>query len=110
MSNKIGFFQVDNLIQARVPFMLMNMGPSLAGWYSSVTKMHVENYEILTNPIAAVTDLEAKKLPKDFAIVVVCDDGKKSTALYAELEKKAYTNVYLVDGGYQQMVTERTKS
>ncbi|MBC7421674.1 MAG: rhodanese-like domain-containing protein [Bdellovibrio sp.] len=90
--------------------MLINMGPSLAGWYSSVNKMHVENYEILTNPVSAIVDLEAKKIPKDFAIVVTCDDGKKSEALFIELQKKAYTNVYLVDGGYQQMMTERVKA
>jgi hypothetical protein len=29
--------------------------------------------------------------------------------LYKELEKMAYTNVYVVDGGYQQMVTERSE-
>ena len=90
--------------------MLINMGPSLAGWYTSVTKTHVENYEVLTNPAHAVIDLEAKKLPKDFAIVVVCDNGQKSSDLYLVLQKKTYTNVYLVDGGYQQMMTDRNKT
>lgn len=110
MLNNIGYFQLDNLIQARVPFMLINMGPSLSGWYTSVNKMHVENYEILTNQTAAIIDLEAKKLPKDFAIVVLCEDAKKSAIVYAQLAEKAYTNVYLVDGGYQQMMTERAKA
>ncbi len=109
MLNKINFFQLNNLIQTRIPFYLINMGPSFAGLYTSVYKMHVENYEVLTNSNQAIADLEAKKIPKDFAIVIACEDGQKSLALYQELEKKAYTNVYVVDGGYQQMMTERSE-
>jgi rhodanese-related sulfurtransferase len=85
------------------------MGPSFAGLYNSVFKMHVETYEILTNANQALADLEAKKIPKDFAVIVACDNGQKSNALFLELENKGYTNVYVVDGGYQQMMTERSQ-
>ena len=110
MLSKIGFFQLDNLIQNRIPFMLINMGPSIANWYTSIYQRHAENCENLTNVDQAAADLELKKIPKEFAIVLCCDDGKKSMALFEELAKKAYTNVYVVDGGYQQMMTERSQS
>lgn len=50
-----------------------------------------------------------KKLPKDYAIVLLCLDGSISLKLAQELENLAYTNVYVIDGGYQQMVTERSQ-
>ncbi|MBC7741866.1 MAG: rhodanese-like domain-containing protein [Bdellovibrionaceae bacterium] len=107
MLNSIGFFQLDNLIKSRIPFFFINMGPSLVGWYTSIFKMHVETYEILAQPEEALSAIEERKTPKDFAIVIACEDGQKSQSLFHELETKGYTNVYLVNGGHQQLVTER---
>lgn len=107
MLNKISFYQLDNLINNRVPFLFLNMSESLVSWYTSVSKMHLNTYEILTKPDQALPVLEERKAPKDYAIVLLCKDGSDSLRLYSELEKQGYTNVYLIDGGYQQMVTER---
>lgn len=89
--------------------MFYNMGPSLLDWYTSVSRMHLENYQCLLSSEQILTDLLQKKVPKDFAIVLLCEDGKTSLQLFSELEKQSYTNVYVIDGGYQQMVTERSQ-
>lgn len=107
MLNKISFYQLDNLINNRVPFLFLNMSESIIGWYTSVSKMHLNTYEILTSPEQVLPVLAEKKAPKDYAIVLLCKDGSDSLKLYTELEKQNYTNVYVIDGGYQQMVTER---
>ncbi len=107
MLNNIGFFQLDNLIKSRIPFFFINMGPSLVSWYTSIYKMHVETYEILAQPEEALAAIQEKKIPKDFAIVIACEDGQKSQSLYHELGEEGYTNVYLVNGGHQQLMTER---
>lgn len=107
MLNKINFYQLDNLINNRVPFLFFNMSESLVDWYSSVSRMHVNTYQILLKPDQVLPVLEEKKAPKDYAIVLLCADGSDSLKLYAELEKRDYTNVYVIDGGYQQIVTER---
>ena len=52
--------------------------------------------------------LETKNVAKDAAIILLCTDGQTSLIIFQALEKKGYTNVYLVDGGYQQMMTERS--
>jgi rhodanese-related sulfurtransferase len=109
MLNKINFFQLDNLICNRVPFMFYNLSSSVAGWYNSVNKMHVQNYEKMVKAEDVVPDLLNNKVPKEYAIVLLCPDGRISMKLYSELEKMAYTNVYVVDGGYQQLVTERSQ-
>ena len=112
MLNKIGFFQIDNLIGNRVPFLFFNMSESLIPWYNnhnSLSKMHLETYEIMTTPAEIDSILEAKKAPKDYAIVLLCADGTESLEMYGKLQEKAYTNVYVVDGGYQQMMTDKSQ-
>ncbi len=108
--NKISYFQFDNLVKNRVPFTLLNLGPSLVPLYSSVYKAHLENQEILTDVLHHDQVLSEKKVPKDGALVLICEDGQKSSKLFIDLEKKAYTNVYLVDGGYQQLMTKRSEA
>ena len=107
MLNKLGFFQLDNLINNRVPFLFYNMSESIAPWYTSVSKLHVQNYEKLMPPSEIKTHIEQQKTPKDYAIVLLCKDGKQSLELYQQLVDSAYTNVYVINGGYQQIVTER---
>jgi rhodanese-related sulfurtransferase len=109
MLNKISFFQLDNLINNRVPFLFLNMSQSVVPWYTSVSRMHIESYEIMTTEADLCTALESKKAPKDYAIVLLCQDGQSSLKAYSQLEKLGYTNVYVIDGGYQQMVTERSQ-
>lgn len=110
MLNKISYFQFDNLVKNRVPLTLLNLGPSLQALYTSIYKAHLENYEILIDETSVFQALEEKKVPHDAAIVLICEDGLKSSQLFMQLEKKAYTNVYLIDGGYRQLMTERAEA
>lgn len=110
MLNKINFFQLDNLIRNRIPFILLNLGPSLKELYSSVYKLHVEANEVLTDFEKVMDVLAEKKAPKDAPLLLICQDGEKSAALFKDLQAKAYTNVYLIDGGYQQLMTERAQA
>jgi rhodanese-related sulfurtransferase len=92
--NKIGFYQFDNLVRNRIPFFLINLGQDLSHWYESIFKQHLL---VLMN----------EKIPKDFPIVLLCQNGKESQKTYEGLIRKGYTNVYLIDGGIQQMMTEK---
>lgn len=107
MPNKLGFYQLDNLISNRVPFLFFNMSESILSWYTSVSKMHLETYQILTTSDCIIAIITEKKAPKDYAIVLLCNDGLVSLKVNTDLEKLGYTNVYVIDGGYQQLVTER---
>lgn len=108
MLNKIGFFQLDNLINNRVPFLFLNLsGHSLTGMYTIMSRMHLQTYEVMTDAEGIQSELESRKVPTDHAIVLLCPDGKLSMKIYEDLTKKHYTNVYVVDGGYQQMMTEK---
>lgn len=71
--------------------------------------MHLESYEILISSNDVLTHLVQKNAPKDVAIVLLCNDGSESLKISEELKKMTYTNVYVINGGYQQMVTERNQ-
>ena len=110
MMNKINYFQFDNLVKNRVPFTLLNLGTSLVPLFISVYKAHVEAHEVMTDPAQALVTLDEKKVPKDGAVLVICQDGRLSSNLSMQLEEKGYPNVYLIDGGYQQLMTERSEA
>jgi rhodanese-related sulfurtransferase len=106
MLNLINFFQFDNLVRNRVPFLFINLHESLVPLFTLLEKMHIQTYERLLTPAEVLLHIEENKIPLDYAIVLICQDGKTSQELCANLEKKSYTNVYVVNGGYQQLVTE----
>ncbi|MES2802761.1 MAG: rhodanese-like domain-containing protein [Bdellovibrionota bacterium] len=105
--NKIGYYQLNNLIENRVPFLFFNFGPDVGPWYKSIQKLHVEAWQVMLDESQIQAELDSRKIPKDFAVLLLCPDGKQSVRIAEDLEKKGYTNVYLIDGGYQQMVTDR---
>jgi rhodanese-related sulfurtransferase len=107
MLNKIGYYQFDNLVKNRIPFMFINMGEDVSSWYQSIYKLHIQTYQILTTLDQAETLLIEKQIPKDFAILLLCQNGKQSENFTGYLERNGYTNVYLVDGGIQQMMTDK---
>ncbi len=105
--NKIGFYQFDNLVQGRIPFMFLNLSHDVSNWYNSIYKLHIETYQVCLKEADIEQELKTRQIPLDFAILVLCDDGQKSEKIAQNLHKKGYTNVYMINGGYQQMMTER---
>ena len=111
MLNRIGFFQFDNLIRNRIPFLFLNMtSEDLSAGYTSIYKTHIENNHRLTQPENVLKDYLNPGLSKDTAIVLMCLDGAKSSQIATEFEKNGYTNVYVIDGGHQQLMTERSEA
>jgi rhodanese-related sulfurtransferase len=110
MLNKIGFYQFNNLVQNRIPFMFLNLGADLSNWYTSIYKIHVQTHQTLTTLDQAEAVLIERSIPKDFAILLVCQNGLQSAQFGQYLQKQHYTNVYVVDGGIQQMMTDRAQS
>ncbi len=108
MLNQIGFYQLDNLIQNRIPFLFLNFAEDISGWYQSIYKLHVETNQVLLKEADLLNELDHRKIPKDFAILLLCPNGQLSTQLSHKLDQLGYTNVYLIDGGYQQLVTDRS--
>ena len=105
--NIIGFYQLDNLVRNRIPFLLINLGQDLSHWYESIFKQHLLTQQRRIDSLEIESMLMNEKIPKDFPIVLLCQNGKESYKSYDSLFRKGYTNVYLIDGGIQQMMTEK---
>ncbi|MFZ3228810.1 MAG: rhodanese-like domain-containing protein [Pseudobdellovibrio sp.] len=111
MLNRIGFFQFENLVKNRIPFLFLNLTKEdLSLWHTSLYKTHLENNQKFVTFETITNDYLNANLSKDTAIVLMCTDGTNSLEIASEFGKNSYTNVYVIDGGYQQLMTERSSS
>lgn len=104
---KLNFFQLNNLIRNHVSFLFYNLSTSIVDWFDVLSKIHVRNLEIISSAEEVLPDIENRKLPKDFSIIILCEDGVISEQLIKQLEEQGYTNIFSVDGGRKQMDQER---
>ena len=108
--NQLGYFQFDNLIQNRVPFILLNLGVSLDHLYSGFWAMHLQNVNTPCLPNEAVAKVTEKKVPNHYAIVIIDTDGSQSKNLIPSLEKAGFTNTYYVKDGLHGLEKERQQA
>lgn len=106
--NSIGYFQFNNLLQSRIPLILVLLDPiDLKPWYNSLVRMHLDNVSILCEPDTTLGIIKEKNLPAHFAILILDMHGEKSPSVTEELERSGYTNVYYVKGGFLGISAEK---
>jgi rhodanese-related sulfurtransferase len=106
--NEIGYFQFDNLVQNRVPFVLLSFDIDFSAFYSlTVPQRHLESQLISSSKDKAIEVLKSKSIAPETPIVLVCSQGKVSGRVASLLEKKGFTNVFLVQGGYEALMKDR---
>ncbi len=102
--NSIGFFQFDNLIKNRIPFVLINLTDKPVQIYTqSLYQQHLTKVEILTTSLQVLPDLNLRQHPKHEALLVLCSDGSTSPTIAKELEQMGYLNVFYVEGGLRTL-------
>ncbi len=102
----ISYFQFENLIRSRVPFVLFSWGFEFKGWFKNIEQMHLEQVLRRADQIALLLPELQKNLEQP--IVLVCRDGKESKAQMEKLEAVGFKNVYFVLGGYSEMENDRS--
>lgn len=109
--NKIGYFQLDNLLQSRVPCLLVVYDNiDLAPWYNSVIKHHLEAISMNLEPHQGLDVIQSKNFTSDHSIIVIDRDGSKAQMLVEQLEEQGFTNVFYVTGGFEQLSKERSEA
>jgi len=101
--SQIGFFQFDNLVRSRVPFFLIHEQIPFSEIYGPVEKMHLEARSVLvdfTQPIAAaLKEMQERRIPKAFPIVILSKDGNAGQDWLKTLESEGYNQAcWVVDG------------
>lgn len=104
----IGFFQFDNLVRNRVPFYFISTGISFDEVYSGPELEHLKRYrtEVTFEVSEILKDLEQKNLPKHHAVLVLCEDGKRSKSLADQLGEAGYSNCFYVLDGWAGIKAE----
>ncbi|WP_291515621.1 rhodanese-like domain-containing protein [Bdellovibrio sp. ArHS] len=108
MFNTIGYFQFNNLIQGRIPMLLVLLDNiDLNPWFNHVTRLHLENITVHSQPDDVLSLIQQRKLPLHYAVLVLDNDGAKSANVVASLEKAGFTNAYYIKGGFAELSTDR---
>ena len=105
----VGYFQFDNLVKGRVPFLLLRPSIDVEAPYGIMEKMHLRNFSVVIEKLEmpeAQTALDERKARKEDPIVVLDENGKQSEKLAHELTVAGYINVYFVLGGWQEILHE----
>jgi rhodanese-related sulfurtransferase len=101
----IGLFQLENLIHARTPFLLLDVRvfPQLV---ASPRVQACLDYAQVVPAQNLVEFLEASSVDKQSPIILFCEDGRLSWSQAGVLESKGYTQVYVVEGGTDGLLRE----
>lgn len=104
---EIGLFQLENLILARVVFVLLDLRAAGAcSWPEEVSRCLSGSVKV--EPRHVREYLELNQVKKDSPFVLFCEDGKKSREVAAELTAIGYSNVYVVIDGLEGLLSELT--
>ncbi len=105
----IGYFQFDNLVKGRVPFLLLRPEMDVESVYGIMEKMHLRNFSLVLEKLEmpqAEAALSERKARKDDPIVVLDQDGEQSKKLAQALTDAGHLNVYFVLGGWSEILHE----
>lgn len=106
--NQIGYFQLDNLLQNRIPMLLVSLDPvDLNSWYNSLVNLHLKNITLECSENNAIDLIQEKKLASSHAIIVIDRDASKSPDIVKKLEALGYINAFFVQGGWLGISAER---
>lgn len=109
--NSIGFFQFNNLLQNRIPLVLVLLDTiDLKPWYNSIVHLHLDNISVFCEPENVLENIRQRNLPTHFAIVILDMHGHKSAQVTTKLEQIGFNNVYYVKNGFVGISEERQNS
>ncbi len=105
--SEISFFQFDNLIKNRVPFLLINYGVSLKNFSEGIFQAHIDKHMVNLKPEETVSYVKEKNIPQEQSMILICANGKASEKQAQVLESMGYKNVYFISGGFEKLSEEK---
>jgi hypothetical protein len=103
--SKISFFQFDNLVQNRIPFLLLHDGVDFFPVYPlSIERGHLEKWSFEVDFTGAPTNLMGRLaergLPASLPIVLLSKRDQDYQAWLKDLEKQGFSNIHYVENGW----------
>lgn len=108
--NEIGFFQFDNLIRNRIPFVLVNLGVDLQGFYKMpLYQNHLNGITVKATATEVSGILKNRNHPTHEAILVIAPENAQAIQLVDQLEGEGYANVFYVKDGVEGLKTDASR-
>lgn len=109
--NELFYFQLNNLIEGRIPFKFVQLSTNIEKNYGVLESSHIKTNSVYldsANSGDSVVKSIIQEFPnKETAFVILCQQGDKSKGIANNLEKVGYLNVYFVSGGLLQFEGDR---
>lgn len=108
---EIHFFQFDNLVQNRIPFVLLHEPFDFSALYPrSLERNHLEKWSFEVNfseaPTALSSRLAEKGLPSQLPIIMVAKSHQDLSSWIKNLEEQGFINLFYVAGGWVHLTYE----
>lgn len=107
--NQLSTFQFHHLVRGNVPFALIHTGLPFEKIFSGAELRHIEIYQLRVEKKSTAEEIAKlmtdKKVPKQYPILIVCDDGAWSEDMCTKLQS-AFQNCFFLEGGWNQLEKE----
>jgi hypothetical protein len=105
----IGTFQLMNLVQSRVPFILVRDSVEIEAKVGVLERMHLRNFSVVINAFSAeqiLDGLKGRQARFEDPIVLMDQEGHLGKTVAQELTSLGYQNVLFVVGGWKQVAAD----
>ena len=104
---EVTWFQFENLIKGRVPFLLINHGAEISNLFPVFHQAHVNSIAKDLAPEEVVSFVESGKFPKHYAVLVLCPTGEISSKTKSLLEQAGFNNVFYNSKGLTGLIAQK---
>ena len=102
---EIGLVQLENLILTRAQFLFLDLRTTVNSPLSlSIQEMLRTAIPLKAELVEAY--LETAKIAKEFPVVLLCEHGWESRLCAQRLEASGHSNIYVVSGGTEALLSE----
>lgn len=101
---EFGFFQLENLFLNPSRFLFLDLRTNRSPTVPAVDRL-LKTAEPVNAP-SVKNYVVAKKVDREFPVVLVCAEGHDSKIAAADLSKAGYINIYVVAGGVAGLLSE----
>lgn len=103
------WFQFDNLIKGRVPFLLINHGAELSNIYNGFYQTQLNSLTQTISPQQVAQYLAENKIPTHHAILILCPNGEESKKSKELIESLGFSNVFYHREGLTGLLADRAR-
>lgn len=112
---EIGFFQFDNLVRNRIPFLLVHpreIDP--ASVFGPVERDHLRRWSVGADlngdAGATLAEVAGRGIPKEIPVLLLSSDGESGRGWIGAFEAAGFLNVHWLAGGWGAVLKEASSS